>query len=312
MKAIRISAGKPELIDTAKPKGNDVLVRVASSSICGSDLHLINLGWAEGSIMGHEFAGYTPDGTAVAVEPVVGCHHCDYCDEGRYPLCLHGATYLGIDHPGGMAEYVAVPEHLVYALPSGLDISSACLVEPLAVAVHGLNQARVTPSDRVLILGAGAIGLATAAVLQARGMTFDIKARHQAQQAAARALGGNTDTVDGYDVVIDAVGNSSSVAEAIAHVKPRGRIGMVGSFWQPVEVDISFCAKEIEMISAAGYKCVSPGRTFEEAAKLLHANPHIADTLISHRFPLDGAVDAFNTAADRASGAIKVCFDIAS
>ena len=73
MKAIRISAGKPELIDTAKPAGSDVLVRVASSSICGSDLHLINLGWAEGTIMGHEFAGYTPDGTAVAVEPVVGC-----------------------------------------------------------------------------------------------------------------------------------------------------------------------------------------------------------------------------------------------
>jgi threonine dehydrogenase-like Zn-dependent dehydrogenase len=78
MKAIRISAGKPELIDTAKPAGNDVLVRVASSSICGSDLHLINLGWVEGRIMGHEFAGYAPDGKAVAVEPVVGCNHCDY------------------------------------------------------------------------------------------------------------------------------------------------------------------------------------------------------------------------------------------
>ena len=312
MKAIQISAGKPELIDMAKPGNDDVLVRVAASSICGSDLHLINLGWAEGTVMGHEFAGYTPDGKAVAVEPVVACNQCDYCDEGRYPLCINGATYLGINHQGGMAEYVSVPAHLVYELPSGLDISSACLVEPLAVAIHGLSQARVTPSDRLLILGAGAIGLATAAVLQARGMAFDIKARHPGQQKVATELGGAIDISDGYDVVIDAVGNSQSVAEAVAHVRPRGRIGMVGSFWQPVEVDIGFCAKEIHMVAAAGYKCASPGRTFEEAASLLHANPHIADRLISHRFPLDGAVEAFETAADRASGAIKVCFDIAS
>lgn len=310
MKAIRIIDGKPSLVEVPKPSGDGVMVQVASSSICGSDLHLISLGWVEGQILGHEFAGYTPDGTAVAVEPLLGCNHCDFCDEGRYALCLNGTSYLGIDQQGGMAEYVEVPEHLLCELPSGLPIESACLTEPMAVAVNGLERARVRPSDRILIIGAGAIGLATAAVLHARKMPFDISARHPFQQSIAESLGGDNSPTEGYDVVIDAVGNSDSIADAIERVRPRGRIGMVGSFWRPAELNIGFCAKEVEMIAAAGYKCRRPERTFEEAAGILLANPGIADALITHRFPLDGAAEAFETAADRASGAIKVRFEI--
>ena len=195
-------------------------------------------------------------------------------------------------------------------LPNGLPLGVASLVEPMAVAFHGLNQARVAASDRVLVVGAGAIGLAVAAALKSRGISCDIVARYPAQRAVAAALGANPEPGEGYDVAIDAVGNSSSVADCVQRVKPRGRIGMVGCFWDPTEVPMTFCAKEQEMIASFTYKCRRPGRTFEEAVSALAADPSIADTLVTHRFPLEGADEAFATAADRSSGAIKVVFDI--
>ena len=292
-----------------RPSGDGVLVKVASVSICGSDLHMIQRGWAEGAVLGHEFAGTTPDGKAVAVEPVFGCGGCSLCDEGYNALCAQ-STFIGSAVAGGMAEYVEVPESTLVPLPNGLPLGVASLVEPMAVAFHGLNQARVAASDRVLVVGAGAIGLAVAAALKSRGISCDIVARYPAQRAVAAALGANPQPGEGYDVAIDAVGNTSSVADCVQRVKPRGRIGMVGCFWDPTEVPMTFCAKEQEMIASFTYKCRRPGRTFEEAVSALAADPSIADTLVTHRFPLEGADEAFATAADRSSGAIKVVFDI--
>jgi threonine dehydrogenase-like Zn-dependent dehydrogenase len=115
---------------------------------------------------------------------------------------------------------------------------------------------------------------------------------------------------DGYDVVLDAVGTEDSLLEAIRRLKPMGRIGLLGSFWQPTALDALFCVKEIELIPAMTYTCRSPRRNFEEAGELLHAQPEIAAVMVTHRFPLDGVSEAFETARARSSGAIKVVFDI--
>jgi threonine dehydrogenase-like Zn-dependent dehydrogenase len=106
------------------------------------------------------------------------------------------------------------------------------------------------------------------------------------------------------------VGTEASVAEAAQRVKARGRIGMVGTFWQPTPIPTEVCVREIALIGALLYKCSAPNRTFVEVGKLLASHPDIAEVMISHRFPLEGAVEAFATARDRASGAIKVCFDV--
>ena len=311
MKAVRIIDGKPSLEESRQPAGNGVRVRVATSSICGSDLHMINNGWAEGMVMGHEFAGYTDDGSAVTVEPNLGCGACWACDEGHRSHCEAGARYVGINIEGGMAEYVRVPEAAIFRLPSGLDVNSACLIEPLAVAAHGLNRARVTTQDKILVIGAGPIGLATAAILQGRGIAFDITARYPHQQAAAAKLGGDIAVSDGYDVVVDAVGTTDSIAEAIARCRPMGRVALVGSLWNPASLDIAFCARELELIAATTYRAGHKHGEFNEAAQVLLQSPHIADALITHRYPLEGAAEAFDTAADRASGAIKVMFEVA-
>lgn len=310
MRAIQVIDGRPQLVHQRLGSAPEeaVVVKVVASSICSSDLHMIARGWAEGQVLGHELAGYTPDGTAVAVEPMSGCGGCRYCREGYLAQCEQGMSLMGISSPGGMAEYVQVPASSLVPLPGGLAVENACLVEPLAVAVHGINRARVTSRDRVLVIGAGAIGLAAAAVLQGRGQGFDMVARHPRQQESAQFFGAGLEVGDGYDVVLDAVGNDSSLNRALQCARPQGRVGVLGSFWEPVRLDIGFCSREVELVPSMTYKCRPPDRSFDEAAKRLADNPAIAARLITHRFPLEGVDEAFATAADRASGAIKVSF----
>jgi threonine dehydrogenase-like Zn-dependent dehydrogenase len=211
---------------------------------------------------------------------------------------------------GGMAEYAVVPERNLVPLPTGLDISAGSLVEPLAVAVHGLDRVRVRESDRVLVIGAGPIGLASAAALQARGIPYAISARHEHQRQVAEQLGAGFDTDGSFDVVIDAVGTSHSLDESVHKLKPMGRIGMVGSFWDPTTLNPAFCMKEIELIASATYVCKAPDRNFEEAGRMLAERPELPELLVTHRFPLDAVDEAFAAAADRAAGAIKVVFDV--
>ena len=115
------------------------------------------------------------------------------------------------------------------------------------------------------MIGAGPIGLATVAALNARGLPCTIAARHEHQRLAAAQLGAGFATSGSYDVVIDAVGTSESLAEAVRQLRPMGRIGMVGSFWEATTIDPAFCLKEIELIAATAYTCKSPQRNFEEA-----------------------------------------------
>lgn len=310
MKAVRIESGKPQWVDVPVPEGEGVRVDVVSSSICGSDLHMMKAGMVEGIVLGHEFAGTTPDGTAVAVEPLVSCGECLACGAGDRPHCEAGTAIIGVGLQGGMAESVIVPEASLVKLPAGADVRTASLVEPLAVAANGVDRARVAPDDRVLVIGAGPIGLAVAAVLQSRGIKADIGARHPHQQASAERLGASLDVGDGYDVVMDAVGTTASIADAVARLRPHGRIGLVGTPWEPAAINMGACMKEVEILTAVMYGGVAPNRAFDEAARIVATNAEVAAAMISHRFPLEAAGEAFAAAADRAAGAIKVVFDV--
>ena len=310
MKAVRVENGQPTVVEVDAPKGEGLLIDIVSASICGSDFHLMKMGAVEGFIIGHEFAGTTPDGTAVAIEPTVGCGACHYCIEGEHRECEGRTSFLGIRADGGMAEQVMVSPMMLIALPSGLDVGIAALVEPLAVGAHVLRRVGLEEGERVAVVGGGPIGLATTAMLRDRGIEPVLFARHDHQKAAGEALGARLVGEDGFDVVIDAVGTTASIAEAVQRIKPRGRIGLVGSLWEPASLSKALCSKEVSIIAAAGYAGVTPDRDFDQAARVLAERPDIADVLVTHRFPLDGAVEAFATAEDRASGSIKVLFEV--
>lgn len=311
MKAVKVIDKNPVLLDVPPPQGDGVRVKVVSASICGSDLHMMASGYFGDLIIGHEFAGVTDDGRAVAIEPLTGCGQCGFCDEGHSIHCEHGFSLMGVMADGGMAEYVNVPGSKLIELPSGMNVANASLVEPLAVAVHGVDRARVRSGDRVQVIGAGPIGLAVGAVLRGRGIPYDITARYPHQQQAAQMLGGGLNPDGHYDVVIDAIGSAASLKQSATYVKPMGRIGLLGMFWEPTKIEQIFWTKEAELIPSAGYYCKSPSRSFDEARTLLHQYPDIAQALITHRYPLEGVTEAFETAGNRAAGAIKVVFDIA-
>ncbi|MEE2664140.1 MAG: alcohol dehydrogenase catalytic domain-containing protein [Myxococcota bacterium] len=318
MRAVRCRDGGVELVEVPAPPGDGVRVRIRSAGICGSDLHLISgTEFPIAATLGHELAGVTDDGTSVAVEPIQPCGECEFCLGGDYQRCVRGPTMvMGTVLDGGMADEVRVPERCLVRLPAGLRVDDACLVEPTAVAVHGFVQIGLRGDQRVVIVGGGAIGLAALAVARASGATVDLVARHAAQLEACERLGGGalgeseSSGNSAYDIVVDAAGTSSSLARCVELARPGATLLLLASYWEGMELPgFLLCMKEVRIVPSMMYGRRSVGRDIDIAASILASDPAIADVLITHRFPLDDAVLAFETAAARGSGAIKVVLE---
>lgn len=311
MRAVRARDHRAEVVEVDAPVGEGVKVKVASAGICGSDLHLLAM-WPLQATLGHEFAGYLPDGTPVAVEPLAPCGQCAQCRDGDYHRCVQGpATVIGVGRDGGMADECLVPASAIVRLPSGLGPSDACLVEPMAVAVHGLRRGTLRPIDRVAIVGGGTIGLCAVGAGRAVGAQIDMEARHEHQREVADRLGaGPVSDAGGYDIVIDAAGTTSALERCVQLAKPGGRMILLGTYWEGMSLPgFELCMKEIDIIPSAQYNRSGPSRDVDVAASILAENPAIADGIITHRFPLDAAGEAFAAASDRKSGAIKVVLE---
>jgi 2-desacetyl-2-hydroxyethyl bacteriochlorophyllide A dehydrogenase len=310
MRAVRCEGGAPVVVDVAAPSGDGVRVRVASAGICGSDLHLLQ--WNLPATMGHELAGTLADGTPVAVEPITPCGECAGCRSGDTQRCVRGpAMVLGVGLDGGMAEECVVPASCLVRLPDGVAPRDACLVEPLAVAIHGVRRGHVHGNQRVGVIGGGTIGLAAVVAAQAAGARVDLSARHDRQRAAGERLGAGPLSDDEYDVVVEAAGTAGALAEAVERCKPGGTVVLLGTYWEgdTAMPGQTLCMKEITLVPASMYGRVGPSRDVDVAATLMASRPELADTFITHRFPLDAAADAFAAAHDRAAGAIKVVLE---
>jgi threonine dehydrogenase-like Zn-dependent dehydrogenase len=305
MRAVRVTNAGPDVVEVSEPSGDGLLMEVSSSSICGTDLNFMQLGPSDYTF-GHEFAGYV-DGTAYAVEPTLSCGECDQCRAGFTQRCVGQHANLGIFVDGGLADRIRIPEQNLVPLPAGLSIDDACLVEPAAVAWHGVQRAAIVPGERVVVLGGGSIGLLAAAALRREGHAVDVEARHPHQREAAERLGAGAASGT-YDVVIEAVGTDSGIARYAELARPGGRVVLLGVFPETVPVPgVPTLVSELTWISAMAYGRGPDGvREVDQAAAMLAADPEIARTLITHRFPLDDAAEAVRVANDRASGVIKV------
>jgi len=213
-----------------------------------------------------------------------------------------------------MADRCIVPESSIVLLPAGVPPATSSLVEPLAVAVHAVRLAGDLHDVGAAIIGGGTIGLCLVAALQAVGIeSIDVLARHDRQREAVEQLGARVGELgrNGWTVVFDAVGTADSLAQGIRLVRPGGRIVLVGFYWDgsvPLPA-MEVCTKEITLISSMMYGHDGVTRDFDVAARVLAARSEIASTLITHRFPLDAAAEAFAVARDRASGSIKVVLE---
>jgi threonine dehydrogenase-like Zn-dependent dehydrogenase len=310
---VRCIEGAIRVVETPAPVGDGVRVRVTHAGICGSDLHLISSDNPFGPVavtLGHEIAGVTDDGTPVAVEPLAPCGACEPCVRGDYNLCGRGPGMIfGVGHDGGMADELRVPERALVPLPRGVAPRDASLVEPLAVVVYALRRSGLRADQRVVVIGGGAIGLCAVAAARARGAEVALVARHDAQRAAGERLGA-TRASGLYDVVIEAAGTESAVAQAVELAKPGARVWIPGIYWGPLAMPgLAMCLKEVSLCPTALYARHAGGRDADAAAALLAATPELPRALITHRFPLDAAPEAFAVAADRKSGAIKVVLE---
>ena len=313
--------------DTPSPEPGEVLVRVRSCGVCGTDLHYYHgvFPSAPNVPPGHEYAGEIAElgqgvegcevGQRVAVEPLRNCRECVSCRTGKYHLCSK-RVLLGAMAPGAFAEYVTVPAYGLYPLPDGLDFELGALAEPLAVAVHGLHIAGLSIGERVLVMGSGAIGLLTVLAARSAGAGEVVATyRHEHQGRAAEATGAarvvKADDVGGekgYDVVVETIGgNAPTLGQALSAVRSGGRISVLGVFSQTAEINaLALMLKEVTMVGGITY--CRPGRRsdFDVALGILASEPALARALITHRFPLEKAAEAFATAADKGTKSLKV------
>jgi 2-desacetyl-2-hydroxyethyl bacteriochlorophyllide A dehydrogenase len=312
MRAVRHTEDGIRVVELPEPEPGpgQVVVDVATVGICGSDLHLTDLG-PRPITFGHEVGG-SVDGRPVAICPLRYCWECRNCRNGVTSLCQVGSnTVVGIHRDGGMADRLVVEEECLVALPEGIDAELAALVEPVAVGVHAMNTVPVEAGMRVAVVGGGTVGLVAAAVARQRGADVDVVARYDRQKAAAERVGAGLEVGRGYDVVVDAAGTESAIREAARLCRAGGSVVIAGTYWGDVLVPgLVIQLKELQLRPAMYYGHHAGEREIDVAARLLLDLPALPEALVTHRFPLDAAPEAWRVAADRASGAVKVLLQL--
>lgn len=306
MRGVRSTTEGIRVVETTDSAPHGIRVAVTSSGICGSDLHLASFGPSP-LVLGHEFCGRLDDGTPVAVLPVVPCGTCDRClagDDQQCPEAL-GAMY-GVSRHGGLADEVWVDERCAKVVDDPGSFEHAHLVEPIAVALHGVNRSGLFAGSSVLVVGAGPIGLCAIAVARARGASVDLLAHRSSRIEAGERLGAGTSLRSDYDVVVEAAGTQSSMDRAIELVRPGGTVAILGNFWDPVSIGLGFQMKEVALIPAFTYGHHHGASEFEQAVEVLSSVPDLAGAIVTHHFSLDDATEAFRVAGDRGTDAIKV------
>ncbi|ONH33323.1 zinc-dependent alcohol dehydrogenase [Pseudofrankia asymbiotica] len=305
MKAVRNAPPGVEVVEVDEPAGDGELVRVAAVSICASDFLYLRYGSRQ--IAGHEISGTLADGTAVAVEAITGCGNCPHCDAGDYQFCATLLTSApGMTAPGGMSEYFRAPRRALLPLPAGLAVWDACLVEPGSVAWHACRLGGVGPGSRVAVVGAGGIGILAAAAAQALGAAeVSVEARHPHQHEARERIGATAPS-GLYDVVVETGGNEGALHRAIELARHRGSVVYAGILEDVRLPHAQLALKEVALRPSLGYSAHDGRREFAEVADMLASRPDLPDLLISHRYPIDDAPAAFDTARDRSRGVFRV------
>lgn len=303
-----------ESVPDPTPGAGEVVVQVGRCGICGSDLHMSEdpaFGTSPGAILGHEFAGEVVatgngverlrTGDLVSVVPLRSCGQCPSCLAGEPAWCSVGMALQG----GGYAEYATTTERQCVLLPASTSIADGAIVEPLAVALHGVNLSGMQAGDRVLVLGAGPIGLGVAYWARRMGaskvVVQDI-ARFQEQRAlemgatafvcdveepvaaSDRALGGKA------DIVFECVGIPGLIAQAVEQVRVKGTVLILGLCTRPDSfVPFVALSKEVRLITSAFFK----RQEYEATLDALESGSAEPRLLVTDTIGLDAVPETF-------------------
>lgn len=313
---------------------DDVLIRVKSVGICGSDLHFYSKGRIGDCIvdfpfiLGHEAAGEIVEvgknvthlkvGDRVCMEPGIPCYHCEECLSGHYNLCKSVRFWATPPYDGCLCEYVAHPATFTFKLPENMTYTEGALVEPMAIGLHAANTAGVKLGKTVAILGVGCIGLVTLMAAKAYGATKIIvgdildKRLEKARELGAVAVNTNTEDFKefvmketnhrGADIVIDCAGFSQTVSQAINSAAIGGIIVLVG-LGEDVLNGIPaapLSCKELTIKSIFRYRNLYPTAINAISSGLIDIN-----SIISHRFKFEDSVKAFDICTKDIKSVVK-------
>ena len=313
----------PDSIETrsiALPEVPDgwALVRSEMTGLCGTDfsiLHGTHPRAAAPLIMGHEITGVVEvagnggpaAGTRVTVEPLIHCGECHPCSGGVTHVCRALKLY-GIDVAGSLAEFVALPASALIPIRETVPLQEAALAEPLAVAVHAVSRSGLAGGERVVVFGAGPIGVLTALVARHRGAgSVLVSEPSEARRQVAEELGFDTvapgeDPVqaivaatggDGADIVFDSAAHPSVAAMLPRAVRVRGTIVLVGVYKKPVELDLQ--ALTFAENTVVGVR-VYTRAAVEQAVALIEGGELGLDRVPTQVFALEDASAAFEQA----------------
>jgi threonine dehydrogenase-like Zn-dependent dehydrogenase len=317
-----------------KPGPGDVLIRVASAGVCGTDVHIVTGHHVQVTlplVPGHEIAGHVESigegvhdltaGQAVAVDPVIACGTCHFCLRGLRNHCLRFGA-IGVTRPGGFARYVIVPAANTHPV-GDMPLDQAVFAEPLGCIVWGLKRLDPPLASTALLFGAGPIGLLLLQGLLVRGVArvtvvdpVEHRLRIARQLGASLALTPgpelNETLLDaapfGYEVVAEATGSPAVVKEMAAYAAPGGKILIFGVSPEEARVPLSpfeVYAKDLSIIGS-----FSLAGTFPEALTLLASGRIKTAPLVSHRLPLEGLGEFLTRErSDARRDSIKVLVD---
>ncbi len=301
---------------------NEVLIRVMSSGICGTDVHIFR-GEYLGSypiIPGHEFSGIVErvgvkvvrfkQGDHVSVEPNISCGNCNACLSNRQNFCENWKG-VGVTMPGGMAEYVVVPENAAFGI-GDLSFDEASFVEPLSCVLHGVERTGVSLGDRILIIGAGPIGILLSMVIQLQG-AFEITQidKNESRLALARTSGAYRTEVsleeigkEKYDVVVDATGVPALMNQTLTFVRSGGKILLFGV--PPQNSNLSFPAFSFFEKGVSVYSSYTSVRNTIQTIRLMNSGKIDVEPLISHNLPLEKFLHGVELIEAGLEGVLKV------
>ena len=307
------------------PAPREVLVEVASVGVCGSDVH-----WYEHGrigdlvvrsplVLGHECAGRVAAvgadvtkhavGDRVCLEPGVPCGRCRECRAGRYNLCADVAFFATPPVDGAFADFVTIHEDFAFAMPDGMSDDVGALMEPLSVGIWACRKARISAGDRVLVTGAGPIGLLVMQVAKAFGATdvaiCDVKEHRLTvaeRMGATRVLRAGVDEPGEVDASIECSGNAGALKAGIEALRPAGTAVVVGMGPKPTaEIPLSLIQnRELWLTGTFRY-----ANTYPAAIELAATGRVDVAALITGHYDLDDTEAALRVGHDDAAS-IKV------
>ena len=331
MKSVRLhGTGNLQIHDEPVPVAGtgEQLVQIKSVGVCGSDLHW----FAEGSIgdakldhplvLGHEFAGETEDGQRVAIDPAIPCGHCEFCELGHPNLCDNMIFAGHGKNDGALREYGSYPTQCLFPIPDSLSYADGAMLEPLGVAIHTVDLGKLKAGMNVGVFGCGPIGLLIIQMAKLSGAANIFatdKLPHRVEAAKrfgadqAYLVEDNSQLSEiraatsgrGVDVSFEAAGAQDAVDDAFAAVRPGGKVILAGI---PDEDRTSFSAS-IARRKGLTIKLVRRMKhTYPRAIELVSKGLVDVRSIVTHRFPLAQASEAFRV-AERREG-LKIIIEV--